>query len=183
LKKQFFTAIDTISSTDLSSSEEIFSSVSQQEQSIDSYDLNHANVYLYSFTHYKNLEVILGVSFDLVDRRFQKNIKQFSPKFGLLWNLTDSTTFRAAYFQGIEKHFNENQTIEPVQIAGFVQFLDGGNVAGPSYEQFGLGLDHKINKSLYFGLEGIYRQTKVSLPVTGGLFAGDTTDIPHTTLL
>jgi len=137
--------------------------------------LNHANAYLYSFTHYKNLEAILGVSFDLVDLRFQQNVKQFSPKLGLLWNITDSTVIRAAYFQGIKKRFNANQTIEPIQIAGFVQFLDNDSATGAPYKQVGLGLDHKFNQSLYFGLEGIYRQTKVPMPVIDRLFTGETT--------
>ena len=106
---------------------------------------------------------------------FQQNVKQFSPKLGLLWNITDSTVIRAAYFQGIKKRFNANQTIEPVQIAGFVQFLDNDTATGAPYEQVGLGLDHKFNQSLYFGLEGIYRLTKVPLPVTRRLFTGETT--------
>jgi hypothetical protein len=111
----------------------------------------------------------------LVDRRFQPNIKQVNPKLGLLWNITDSTVIRAAYFQGIKKRFNANQTIEPVQIAGFAQFLDNDRATGAPYKQVGLGLDHKINKSLYFGLEGIYRQTKVPVPDLVRSFQGETT--------
>ncbi len=146
------------------------------EQTIeDNYDLNHTNAYLYSFTHYENLNAILGVSFDLVDRRFQPNIKQVNPKLGLLWNITDSTVIRAAYFQGIKKRFNANQTIEPVQIAGFVQFSDNDTATGAPYKQVGLGLDHKFNESLYFGLEGIYRQTKVPVPDLELSFQGETT--------
>ena len=45
-------------------------SFSEQSQTIDNLNLNHASAYLYSFTHYKNLNAILGISFDLVDRPF-----------------------------------------------------------------------------------------------------------------
>jgi outer membrane receptor protein involved in Fe transport len=169
-EKEFFTDKVTISESGFLLQEQF----SDQIQTLDKYNLNHTSVYLYSFTHYKNLNAILGVSFDLVDRRFQQNVKQFSPKLGLLWNITDYTVIRAAYFQGIKKRFNANQTIEPVQIAGFVQFLDSDSATGASYDQVGLGLDHKFNESLYFGLEGIYRQTKVPVPDLVQSFQGET---------
>ncbi len=127
-------------------------------------DSDHINAYLYSFLTYKNLTAILGVSFDSIENHTLPDIQRFNPKLGLLWNLFDSTTLRAAYFQGVKKTFSANQTIEPAQIAGFVQFFDDD--AGTKYEHFGLGIDHKFNQSTYFGLEGTYRKLKVPVVVS-----------------
>jgi Flp pilus assembly protein TadD len=136
------------------------------------HDSDHINAYLYTFLSYKNLTGILGVSFDSINSHFLPDIQRFNPKLGLLWNLTNSTTFRAAYFQGVKKIFGANQTIEPVQVAGFVQFFDDD--AGSKYEHFGIGLDHKFSQSAYAGLEGTYRKldvplskSKISLPLIG----------------
>ncbi len=128
------------------------------------HDSDHINAYLYSFLNYKNLTTILGVSFDSIDNHTLPDIQRFNPKLGLLWNLFDKTTLRAAYFQGVKKNFGANQTIEPAQIAGFVQFFDDDT--GTKYEHFGLGLDHKFNQSTYFGLEGTYRKLKVPVIIS-----------------
>jgi tetratricopeptide (TPR) repeat protein len=128
------------------------------------HDSDHINAYLYSFLTYKNLTAILGVSFDSIENHTLPDIQRFNPKLGLLWNLFDNTTLRAAYFQGVKKTFSANQTIEPAQIAGFVQFFDDDS--GTKYEHFGLGLDHKFNQSIYFGAEGTYRKLKVPVVVS-----------------
>ncbi len=123
------------------------------------FDSEHTNTYLYSYWNYQDITAILGISYDSINSHVLPDVQRFNPKLGLLWNLTKSTTLRAAYFQGVKKTFAANQTIEPVQIAGFVQFFDGDS--GTKYEQFGLGLDHKFNQSLYMGLEGTYRKLDV----------------------
>lgn len=128
------------------------------------HDSDHINAYLYSLLSYKNLTATLGVSFDSVNSHITPDIQRFNPKLGLLWNLTNSTTFRAAYFQGVKKTFGANQTIEPVQVAGFVQFFD--DPTGSKYEHFGLGLDHKLSQSVYAGLEGTYRKLDVPLTIS-----------------
>ena len=123
------------------------------------FDSEHTNTYLYSYWNYKDITGVLGVSYDSLNSNVLPDVQRFNPKLGILWNLTKSTTLRAAYFQGVKKTFAANQTIEPVQIAGFVQFFDGDS--GTKYEQFGLGLDHKFNQSVYVGIEGTYRKLDV----------------------
>ncbi len=55
-----------------------------------------------------------------------------------------------------------NQTLEPTQVAGFNQFYD--DVTASDSWNYGAAVDQKFSKSIYGGLEFIYRDLKV--PVT-----------------
>lgn len=130
-------------------------------------DTKYSNAYLYSFTTFKNMNGILGVSFDSIQNHTLGDIKKVNPKIGLLWQIFDTTTLRLAYFHSLMGVSGLNQTIEPIQIAGFVQSLD--DAIGTRSKRLGIGLDHKFSKSFFGGIEGSYRKLKIpkfSFPVT-----------------
>ena len=121
-------------------------------------DAAHSNVYLYTYTSYKNMTAILGVSLDSFNSHILPDFQQVSPKLGLLWKIFDSTTLRLAYIQSVMGVSKSIQTIEPTQVAGFAQPDD---VLGTRSTRFGIGLDHKFSKSIYGGVESSFRKLKV----------------------
>jgi tetratricopeptide (TPR) repeat protein len=123
------------------------------------FDTKHTNLYLYSYlTPFKQLTVTLGASADFL-RVTDMDTDQFNPKVGVVWNPIPETTIRAAAFRTLKRTLITNQTLEPTQVAGFNQFYDDLN--GTEAWRYGLGLDQKLLKSLYGGLEFSYRELKV----------------------
>jgi tetratricopeptide (TPR) repeat protein len=129
------------------------------------------NLYIYSsFKHVlPGLQLQLAGSYDVVESEFgitADNQRQFSPKVGVIWDVTPGTTFRFAHLRTVKRHFLLAQTLEPTQIAGFNQLFDDPN--GTSTQRSGAGLDVKINPSLYTGLEATIRRLRV--PQDGEFF-------------
>lgn len=81
-------------------------------------------------------------------------------KLGATWRPNDAITLRAAAFETLQANFstskqNAQPRLEPVQVAGFSQFLFTSN--GDEATVYGLGLDTKLSKTMFAGLELVER--------------------------
>ncbi|HEY0676091.1 MAG TPA: hypothetical protein VGD25_07755, partial [Immundisolibacter sp.] len=76
---------------------------------------------------------------------------RLSPKLGFVWSPDDRTTLRAAALRAVKRELIGKGTIEPVQVAGFVQFFD--DAIGARSDRYALGLDRRLTDSLDVGLE------------------------------
>jgi len=85
-----------------------------------------------------------------------------SPKVGLSWRATSSTMVRAAAYGRLNPAIGRLQTLEPTQVAGFNQFFD--DPGGTSSRNYGLGLDQRISRSLYFGFSALNRDLEIPEP-------------------
>jgi len=116
-------------------------------------DVRHGN--FYSYAHLQPLDsvsVTLGGSVDRVYGDFPgEDTTKFNPKLGAIWDLTQATAIRAAYFTTLKRTLVTNQTLEPTQVAGFNQFYDDPNLT--EAKRYGVALDHKFSRTLYGGLE------------------------------
>ncbi|MEQ1544499.1 tetratricopeptide repeat protein [Methyloglobulus sp.] len=137
-------------------------------------DVEHGNFYAYSdFKNIPNLIATLGVTQDFYDIKgsFNFNTNPINPKFGLTWFPAKNTTVRFAAFTALKRTRLENQSLEPTQVAGFNQFFD--DLDGTYSQRIGLGIDHKISKSAFIGVEGSTRSLQVPQRLvdldTGGL--------------
>jgi len=90
------------------------------------------------------------------------NIEQFNPKFGLMWNLTPDTLFRAAVFRTLQKPTLSYQTIEPVQVAGFTQFSDIDS-SGSDAWKYGAAVEHQFTPLIHAGIEATFRDMDVPI--------------------
>ena len=126
-----------------------------QFPSISHLNVDHTNVYLYSYINYlKNVTFTVGASGDF----FQGGLtdkNQFNPKFGVTWNPLQDTTLRAAVFRAFKRTLITDQTLEPTQVAGFNQFFDDTDET--ETWNYGIGIDQKFSKSLYGGAEFFLR--------------------------
>ena len=135
------------------------------------------NIYFYNiFTPHAKLHLTLGLSYDTLNNdqfNHRTNLattdahKQFNPKFGLLWTLSQQTSLRLAAFRTLRRLTHTNQTIEPTQIAGFNQFFD--NVIGTKAKRYGVGIDHQFSPNLFTGVELSWRDS--TEPLQSGLGA------------
>lgn len=134
--------------------DDIFNFFDQSEAS-----LRHTNFYLYSFINpAPHVTLSIGANVDLF-KGTAIDTDQWNPKLGLIWNLTPSTTLRAAGFRVLDKTLITNQTIEPTQVAGFQQFFDDSE--GTDSRQYGIGIDQKFSSDLLGGAEFTYRDLKI----------------------
>jgi hypothetical protein len=126
---------------------------------IEETDVRHPNLYVYTQINYpKNVTWSIGGSGDflkgaIVDR------DQFNPKLGLTWNLLPATTLRVAVLRVLKRTLISSQTVEPTQVAGFNQFFDDPD--GTESWRYGIGIDHKISRLLYGGVEFSRREMDV----------------------
>ncbi len=129
-------------------------------------DIEQANAYLYTNLKYRpGLNFDLGLSVNSVKNEFGSNT-QVNPKFGATWDISASTTLRAAAFQTLKRNLVADQTIEPTQIAGFNQFYDDFN--STDAWRYGIALDHGFSRNLFGGLEASRRDLKVPYLNVGG---------------
>lgn len=156
-------------------------------------DLQRATAYAYY--HLRVLEPLLltgGISYDHLCYPENADLPpllaeettrtQVSPKAGLVWTPTDSTTVRGAYTRSLGGVFYDSSVrLEPTQVAGFVQSYRSlipeslvGSVPGSRFETFHLGLEHKFPTHTYAVLQAEWLRSKATRAV--GLF--DYTDAP-----
>ena len=83
----------------------------------------------------------LGLAVDAVDADVIDKTR-ISPKLGLVWTLDERTTLRAAALRSVKRELIGKGTIEPVQVAGFVQFFD--DAIGTRSDRYALGLDRQL---------------------------------------
>jgi tetratricopeptide (TPR) repeat protein len=122
-------------------------------------NIRHINTYVYTNIHYpRNIILTLGTSFDSLKEIFVDR-EQVNPKFGVTWNLSASTTVRAAAFRAVKRTLTSSQTVEPTQVAGFNQFFD--DINGTNAWRYGVALDQKIAPTLAVGVEFSRRDLRV----------------------
>ena len=81
----------------------------------------------------------------------------------MLWNISGTTVFRAAWFSTVKRSALFNQTLEPTQVAGFNQLFDDPTRA--KSERWGVGIDHRFSPVFTGGVE--ISQRNIRFPVTG----------------
>ena len=114
----------------------------------------------------------LGFSFDDVKSNVADR-SEVSPKLGLIWNLSDSFTIRAAGFRVLTRPVNADEALEPTQLAGFNQLFD--DPPGAESDSGGLGVDFRLSTALAAGLEFSRRNLKAPATdaTTGEIFFQD----------
>jgi tetratricopeptide (TPR) repeat protein len=121
-------------------------------------DVGHSNLYLYSLINQPEpVTWTVGLSADFFDGVTDR--EQVNPKLGAIWQPTESTTVRGAVFRVLKRSLLTDQTIEPVQVAGFNQFFDEGE--GSRWWRYGLGLDQRFGDSVSTGIEWSERDMEV----------------------
>lgn len=119
------------------------------------------NAYIYStIKPFNHISTTFGLSYDSYGD-FTTDFNKLSPKFGLIWELTKDTIFRAAAFKSVKRPLVSNQTIEPTQAAGFNQFFD--DINGSEIKRYGVGIDHSFSSNLFAGIEASWREIKVPI--------------------
>lgn len=99
--------------------------------------------------------------------------EQWSPKAGLLWNVTRSSTVRAAYTRSLSGvSLDQSYRLEPSQVAGFNQSWRGlipesvvGAQAGARLENGAVEWDHRFSTETYFAIRGDISRAKLSRDV------------------
>lgn len=119
-------------------------------------DVYRNNVYMYSnFLLLKNLTATLGLSHDdsriVFNEDVKKQTSKLNPKIGVQWDILENLRLRFAWFEMTKPHLIAQQTLEPTQIAGFNQFFDDLN--GSESRRVGIGLDSRLAKQFYTGME------------------------------
>jgi Tfp pilus assembly protein PilF len=117
------------------------------------WDLHHTNLYVYTCSNFpKPVTWTLGASADFFSNTLQDvDRDQVNPKIGVTWDLSPSTTVRAAAFRVLSRTLVTSQTIEPTQVAGFNQFYD--EFPGTRSWRYGTAIDRKFRRDLFGGLE------------------------------
>jgi len=118
-----------------------------------------------------SLQLIGGASYDWLKypRNFrfaplldpeEDTVDQFSPKGGVIWTPSGSTTIRAGYAQSLGGvSFDQSFQLEPTQVAGFNQAwrsmipesVAGAN-SGAQFENWGVSWEQKFETGTYLGL-------------------------------
>jgi tetratricopeptide (TPR) repeat protein len=121
------------------------------------------NAYLYSWIDLTDtLTLNLGLSYDEYESGLYEGYKRdrYNPKFGLTWDISPTTTLRAAAYRTLYRQLLTRQTIEPTEVAGFNQFYDAA--AGERVEHRGIALDQRFSNHLSGGVE--YRHLERTTP-------------------
>ena len=136
-------------------------------------DVERATAYAYH--HWRILEplsLIAGVSYDHL--RFPENSdlpplrpgeateEQLSPKAGIVWAPTSSTSVRGAWTRSLGGVFYDSSVrLEPTQVAGFIQTYRNlipesisGSVPGTEFETIHFGFEHKFPTRTYLLVQG-----------------------------
>ena len=152
-------------------------------------DNNFHRLSVYGYQHWqlcKELRVVGGVSYDRL--QFPKNFRfaplvndeetrdRVSPKAGLIWTPTESTTARAAWTRSLAGvSFDQSFSLEPTQVGGINQSFRSiipDSVAGAQsaaqFETWGLSLEQKLPSRTYLGLS--FELLKSQVDATVGVF-------------
>jgi tetratricopeptide (TPR) repeat protein len=110
----------------------------------------------------------LGISHDSVTAvDFSQRQSRLSPKLGLLYRPLPNTAVRLATFRTMQRSLLAQQTIEPTQIVGFNQFFDDS--IATKTKRTGIGLDQKLSRSAYVGVEFSHRRLTIPQSFTDPL--------------
>jgi tetratricopeptide (TPR) repeat protein len=125
-------------------------------------NIKQNNAYLYFHVPWQNGLGIVGVDYMHMSKQENEGVatentrKQYNPKFGLQWDLSDSTTLRMAAFRTFFGRVINGQTLVPTQVAGFNQLYDDSSLT--SSWRYGVAIDSVIGERLHSGIE-ITRRT------------------------
>jgi tetratricopeptide (TPR) repeat protein len=135
------------------------------EQVVESGGTDHQhNVYAYSDLRLiPGLLLTLAASYDSFDGELYDK-SRLDPKIGARWELLPGWQLRAAYIKSLKRALVLDQTLEPTQVAGFNQLYDDFN--GTKVDLYGLGLDGRLGRDLWLGLEAVRRDLDVPVVVT-----------------
>ena len=131
------------------------------EMEVEEKKAEYFNVYTYANVSLgEEFIFTLGVSFDSLDNAAVE-LDEVSRKVGMMWRPSSSTLLRAAWFEVVNKPYN--QTLEPTNVAGFNQLFD--ETVGSISERFGVALRQRFTPDLTGGLE--ISQRDVDQPRSG----------------
>jgi hypothetical protein len=97
------------------------------------------------------MTTVLGLEYASVEFGDHLDKNQTNPKAGLIWDISDTSTLRAAAFRTLQVSSSIKQTISPTQVAGFNQLFD--TTIGSEAWRYGIGYDTQIIPNLYGGIE------------------------------
>jgi hypothetical protein len=94
------------------------------------------------------------------------DVQRIDPKLGVTWTANDALTLRAAAFKTLTYNLstskqNAQPRLEPTEVAGFNQFLFASN--GDTATIYGLGLDGRLSKAMFAGIEIVQRDVEAQL--------------------
>jgi tetratricopeptide (TPR) repeat protein len=120
---------------------------------------------LYSYATFnpsRTLTITAGASFDAIEIGPDKE-DAVNPKIGVAWRPTARTTVRAAAFETLYNDLttssqNAQPRLEPVQVAGFTQFLFGSR--GDQTRVGGVAVEHELPGDLFVGWQADSRRTE-----------------------
>ena len=136
-----------------------------------SFDASQNGAFGYSYINmepYAGLTLTTGLAFERYDEPRHSDTRLL-PKLGIVWSPKPWLTFRGAAFDSLNRGSIAEQTLEPVQIAGFSQFVDA--FPGSRARTYAVGIDLRPSADLAFGIEAGLRKvsppTKELSPITG----------------
>jgi tetratricopeptide (TPR) repeat protein len=111
------------------------------------------------------LSLTAGAAADAV-KDVRADLTRIDPKLGVTWMLNGALTLRAAAFKTLSYNFstskqNAQPRLEPMQVAGFDQFLFTSN--GDTATVYGLGLDGKFSNAMFAGFELVRRDVEAQI--------------------
>lgn len=135
---------------------------------------NRVSAYLYGTWLIDNpgpfaaLELTGGVSFDRLDTDLPRDadLTRANPKVGARLEVVEGVTLRGAYTRTVQHAQPADERLEPVTVAGFVQYID--QFSGSVVNQAGVGLDAALTGWLDIGAEGVRRWIDVNPLITEG---------------
>jgi hypothetical protein len=87
----------------------------------------HTNIYSYVYINalkHVTFTDVFSVDFLSSDDPVVGDKDLFNPKFEITWHPFPATTVHAAAFNALKRTLITNQTLEPMQVAGFNQFFE-----------------------------------------------------------
>ena len=117
------------------------------------------------------LTLTAGAAVDSV-KDVYADLTRVDPKLGVTWIPNGALTVRAAAFKTLSYNFstskqNAQPRLEPMQIAGFDQFLFTSN--GDTATVYGLALDGRLSHAMFAGLELVQRDVDARI-IDGATF-------------
>lgn len=142
--------------------------VSQNSQRYFLYNTWHAN---------ENLDLTAGIVYSEIDLVHNESSAPFvdanfkddkwSPKLGVMYQLTADTSLRAAYAETLDRTQSGGVgPLEPTFVGGFNQVFDG--IRGSEQDFYGIGIDHAHSIDTYFGASFQYREIDLNHKTTSG---------------
>ncbi|MCU7907018.1 MAG: FecR domain-containing protein [Candidatus Thiodiazotropha sp. (ex Epidulcina cf. delphinae)] len=113
-------------------------------------DIDQKSVYAYLHLPWSGGLSVLGFDHTAIDAGTLIEARQFSPKAGMLWDISRTSTLRLAAFRTLRAMAVNDQTLPPTQVAGFNQVFD--DAVGTRAWRYGIALDQAIDDDLSGGI-------------------------------